>query len=75
MGNTNDSTDVSSSPTDRLEEDITTAHDWDPLRSASQDSSTEKESRGFDLNQALEMEGGPQSHPANQDVPLRSGEG
>lgn len=69
MGNTNDSTDVSSSPTDRLEEDITTAHDWDPLRSASQDSSTEKESRGVDLSQALEMEGGPQSHPANQDVP------
>jgi len=66
MKSLSDSGDVSSGHTDRVEEDIATVQDWDPLRSASQDSSTEKESGGLNLNQALEMEIAAQS--VNQDV-------
>jgi len=68
MKSPNDSGDASSGHTDRVEEDIATVQDWDPLRSASQDSSTEKESGRLDLNQALELEMEIAAQSVNQDV-------
>jgi len=73
MKSPDDSGDVSSDHADRVEEDITTVQDWDPLHSTSQDSLTEKESGRLDLNQALEMEIVAQS--ASQDALTRVEEG
>lgn len=67
MKSPNDSGDASPGHTDRVEEDIATVQDWDPLRSASQDS-TEKESGRLDLNQALELEMESAAQSVNQDV-------
>ncbi|KAJ3563471.1 hypothetical protein NP233_g8922 [Leucocoprinus birnbaumii] len=65
---TDESGDVSSAQHVHAEEDITTAHGWDPLRSSLQESSAEKESGALELAQALELEEGRVVHPVEQEV-------
>lgn len=67
---TDESGGVSFGQQELVEEDIATSQDWDPLRSSTQESSAEKETRRLDLVPASDTEDGVAVLSIGKDVPI-----